>query len=483
MNTKTDTCCSPLHTETSDGTYDLAVIGAGSAGFSAAITAAEQGAQVAVIGYGTIGGTCVNVGCVPSKNLIRAAEAVHRSKSADRFSGIRGDAQMFNWGDLRRQKDGLVKDLRQAKYIDVLPAYNNITYIEGQAKLQNGGVLVNGNLLKAPKIIVATGSSPTVPTIKGIEDVAYLTSTTTFELAELPASILIIGGGYIGVEIAQMLSRLGVMVTIVCRSRLVPHTEPEISSALAEILSDEGIIVRLGLTYDRIWETKEGAYLAVESKGSEEVLTAEKVLITAGRSPNTKDLGLAELDVEISVAGGIKIDQHLRTTNPNVFAAGDVTGRDMYVYMAAYGAKLAAKNALNGTTPIAYDATAMPAVTFSDPQVATVGLTERQAIAKGYDTKTSVLTLDHVPRALAALDTKGLIKLVADRETDILLGAHILAPEAGDSIQTAVMAIKCGMTTVDLGSTIFPYLTMVEGLKLAAQTFDKDVSKLSCCAG
>ncbi|MFQ5466650.1 MAG: FAD-dependent oxidoreductase, partial [Kiloniellaceae bacterium] len=192
--------------------------------------------------------------------------------------------------------------------------------------------------------------------------------------------------------------------------------------------------------------------------------------------------GLAEAGVALSPNGGIKVDDRMRTTKTSVYAAGDVTGRDLFVYMAAYGAKIAASNALNGDGR-RYDNLAMPAVVFTDPRVASVGLTEARARARGIDAKTSILTLDNVPRALAARDTRGLIKLVADGATDKLIGAHILAPEGADSIQTAALAIKQGMTHGELGDVIFPYLTTVEGLKLTAQTFDKDVSKLSCCAG
>ena len=172
----------------------------------------------------------------------------------------------------------------------------------------------------------------------------------------------------------------------------------------------------------------------------------------------------------------------MRTSKTGVYAAGDVTGKDQFVYMAAYGAKLAAKNALNGDG-LRYDNSAMPAVVFTDPQVASVGMTEAQARVAGHSVRTSVLSLDNVPRALAARDTRGLIKLVADGATRKLLGAHILAPEGADSIQTAALAIRGGLTIDDLSEAIFPYLTTVEGLKLAAQTFDRDVKKLSCCAG
>jgi mercuric reductase len=188
------------------------------------------------------------------------------------------------------------------------------------------------------------------------------------------------------------------------------------------------------------------------------------------------------MGVELLPNAGIKIDDRMRTTRTDVYAVGDVTGRDMFVYMAANGAKIASENALNGDSR-QYDNSAMPEVIFTDPQVAMVGLTEVAARAAGYSVKTSVLGLENVPRALAARDTRGLIKLVADANTQKLIGAHIMAPEGADSIQTAAIAIKVGMTTDQLGEMIFPYLTTVEGLKLAAQTFDKDVSKLSCCAG
>jgi mercuric reductase len=294
--------------------------------------------------------------------------------------------------------------------------------------------------------------------------------------------MLVIGGGYIGCELAQLFARAGVRVTLACRSRLLPEGEPEISEALAGYLREEGIDVRTGLTYRRIRRTSGRVVLEVGVNGTTEPLEGELVLAATGRRPNIEGLGLAEVEVALASNGGIQVDEHLRTTNPVIYAAGDVTGRHQFVYMAAYGARLAALNALNSDTH-RYDAAAMPMVTFTDPQIASVGLTEAAAREVSYEVKTSLLPLDAVPRALAARDTRGLIKLVADRATDRLLGAHILAPEGCDSIQTAALAIKHGMTTRELGETIFPYLTTVEGLKLAALSFGKDVTRLSCCAG
>ena len=474
-------CCTP-NTKDRTRRYDLAVIGAGSAGFSAAITAAEQGANVALIGHGMIGGTCVNIGCVPSKTLIRAAETLHNARIAARFAGVSAHAELTDWRAIVRQKDDLVAGLRQAKYADLLPAYNGVAYREGQARLVEGGVEVGGTRVIADKVIVSTGARPMAPAIPGIEAVPYLTSTTALDLDELPQSLLVIGGGYIGAELAQMFARAGVKVTLVCRSRLLPEAEPEIGAALTGYFADEGLDVVSGVAYRAIRMTESGVALEITRDGRNMTIDVEKVLVASGRTPNTEGLGAAEFGVALSSKGAIVIDDRMRTTRAGIYAAGDVTGRDQFVYMAAYGAKLAAKNALNSDS-LRYDNAAMPAIVFTDPQVASVGLTEAAARAAGRNIRVSTITLDQVPRALAARDTRGLIKLVADADDGRLLGAHILAPEGADSIQTAVMAIRGGLTVQQIADTIFPYLTTVEGLKLAALAFDKEVAKLSCCAG
>lgn len=472
-------CC-----ETKTTSPDILVIGAGSAGFSAAITAAEEGAQVVVAGAGTIGGTCVNVGCVPSKTLIRATEGLHNARNADRFAGIAGSAELVDWRALVTQKQALVDEMRKAKYEDLLQEYPSVSYVEGQARFTgNGTKIAVGDTLYTPrKVIIATGSSSALPPINGIQSIAALDSTSALELDCLPQSLLIIGGGVIGVELGNMFSRAGVAVTICCRSRLLPETEPEISAALAESLRSEGVRVCEGVGYQKIEQAESGVFLTCETPQGETIIEAEQVLVAAGRKPNTRTLALESVGIEMTGKDGVLVNEFMQTTQPDVYAVGDVTGSDMFVYMAAYGGKLAARNALNGNA-LAYDNTTMPAVVFTDPQVAGVGLTEAAARARGLDVKTSVITLDNVPRFIAARETTGLIKLVADAQSDTLLGAAIFAPEAGDTIQTVVMALKANLTTRELGETIFPYLTAVEGLKLAAQSFDKDVNKLSCCAG
>lgn len=463
--------------------FDLAVIGAGSAGFSAAITAADDGARVALIGYGTIGGTCVNVGCVPSKAMIRAVETLHSANGAARFDGVEASAKVTDWAAMVAQKQALVDNLRAAKYVDVLPNYEGVTYIEGQASFANDGSLqVGDRTIFAPKVIIATGSSPHVPDIRGLDGVDWLDSTSALEQTLLPKSLMVMGGGYIGVEIAQIFARAGVEVTIVTRHGLLPETEPEVSEALTKAFANEGIKVLDGLSYDRFEKSGKGVTLHAAHNGVAVRIETEKLLLATGRTPNTGALALDVAGIDTSARGGIVIDPQMRNSQDGVYATGDVTGTDQFVYVAAYGAKLATKNAIHGNT-LSYDNSIMPAVVFSDPQVASVGLTEAQARSACHEVITSVLGLEHVPRALAARDTRGLIKLIADKNSKKLLGAHIIAPEGADSIQTAAMALKMGMTYDDLGAMIFPYLTTVEGLKLAAQTFEKDISKLSCCAG
>lgn len=462
---------------------DLVVVGAGSAGFAAAIRAAELGARVTLIGHGTIGGTCVNVGCIPSKTLIRAAGALHGAAAAARFAGIAGEGQLRDWSAVIKQKDELVSSLRQRKYVDVLRQYNTISYVEGRARFTEKGIRVNGTLLSSERSVITTGASPAAPPIAGIEGVGWLDSTSALQLDELPTSLLVIGGGFVGCELGQMFAHAGVHVTIVCRSALLPDAEPEISEALALYLRTEGVDVRCGIAYEAIWQEAQGVALMLrDCEGRSDIVEAQRLLVATGRRPNTSDLGLADAGIGLDPLGAIRVDDRMRTTRSGVYAAGDVTGRDLFVYMATHGAKIAAENALNGDGR-RYDNAVMPEVTFTDPQVARVGMTEAQARKRGINVRSSVIGLDQLPRALAARDTRGLVKLIADRETGRLLGAHMLAPEAGDSIQTAALAIGQGMTVTDLAETIFPYLTTVEALKLAALAFTKDVAKLSCCAG
>jgi len=472
-----------------DVDYDLVVIGTGGGGMAAAIRAAESGYRAAIVEAGTLGGTCVNIGCVPSKALIRAAQAYHTAGHHP-FAGLRTRAEGIDWQALIGQKDELVGELRQKKYADVLASYgDNITVIQGWAKLdENGDVVVNDDrTLKTGRVVIATGARPRHLALDGADKTNVLDSTSVMSLKAQPRSLLVIGGRAIALELGQAFARFGTRVTILQRSpRLVPDHEPEIGEALAKYFEEEGIEVVTGATPRALREEDGQKVIVAEVRGETREFRAEEVLMAVGRTPNTDSMGLEAAGVELDGGGFIVVDEYLQTSNPKVYAAGDVTTMPKFVYVAAAAGGIAADNALNGNQQ-ALDLSVLPQVIFTDPQVATVGLTEARAKAEGYDVKVANLPLEHVPRALAARDTRGFVKLVADRKSDRLLGAHILAAEAGEVVQTAALAVafglRYGFKVQDLRQMLFPYLVQVEGLRLAAQTFDKDVAQLSCCAG
>jgi mercuric reductase len=463
--------------------FDLLVIGGGSAGFAAAIAACELDKQAGIVNSGPIGGTCTNFGCIPSKALIRAAEVWHQTQHHP-FAGVTTSAVKQDWNRVRGQKDRLIEDLQQSRYIDVLAAYGDIALMEGRAAFQpDGSLRVGENTYRAERYVIATGGRPRLVPFPGIEEAAPLTSTTLMELPQLPKSLLVLGGRAVALELGQMMARFGVEVTILQRSsRLVPEHEPEIGQAIQDYLQDEGIQIVTNVQVERLGRDGETRIVQARVRGQFQEYRAEQILMALGRQPNTDGLGLDNVGVELTADGAIFVNEFLQTTNPRIYAVGDVTLHPEYVYVAAAGGTLAAKNAVNSAQK-SFDLSVVPGVIFTDPQIATVGLTEAQAQQAGYDVMTGTASLDFVAHAQVGYDTRGFIKLVADRATNRLLGAHVLAAKGGEVIQSAVLAVKFGLTFEDLQGTLFPYLTQVEGLKLAALAFTKDLAKLSCCAG
>jgi len=461
---------------------DLLIIGGGSAAFAAAIRASELGKSAAIVERGALGGTCVNVGCVPSKTLIRAAEAHHRATHHS-FDGVRAKADAVDFPAVIEQKRSLVAELQQAKYWDVLAAYPDIELIRGEARVDaEARVWVDGKHVPAKNVLLATGSRPAIPDIPGLADAGYLTSTEAMELDELPRHIVVLGAGYVGLELGQTFARFGSKVTVIARSRLLGREEPSISEALAGYLGEEGIDVLTGAKVTEVAKVGDEVHVTVQDADGTKTVVADKILVATGRVANTEALGLADAGIETRADGTLVVDDRLQTSRPGFFAAGDVIGEPAFVYVAAYAGRSAATQALSPRDAPKYDTSVVPAVTFTDPQVASVGATEAEASSKGLDVIVTSLPMTYVPRAIAARDTRGHIKLIADRKTRKLLGAHILAPEAGDLIEQAVMAMRFGIDIDQLASLMYPYLTNSEAIKLACQTFDKDVAKLSCCA-
>lgn len=470
--------------------YDLAIVGSGGAAFAAAITARRTGATVVMIEAGTVGGTCVNTGCVPSKALLAAAEARHVALSANRFPGLAGGGVQVDLAGLVTGKDMLVEEMRADKYVDlaaeygwqILPGSATFTTTDHGPALDVAGD--DGTTrVAAGKYLVATGSAPWTPPIDGLAEVNYLTSTMAMELDSLPGSMIVIGGNAVGLEQAQLFARLGTAVTVVeALDRLAPFEEPEASQVIEGVFADEHIGVHTGATVTKTRRDGERVTVAMRDRaGHEHELAADRLLVATGRRPVTAPLELHRVGVTTGPRGEIIVDSQLRTTNPRIYAAGDVTGAPQFVYVAAAHGGIAADNALfdAGRT---VDYTNLPRVTFTSPAIAAAGLTDQQAVEAGYRCACRVLPLQHVPRAILNRDTRGMIKLVTDRDTGRILGVHAVADAAGELAATGVYLLAAGMTTDQLANLSSPYLTMTEALKLAAQAFTRDVSKLSCCA-
>ena len=461
----------------------VAIIGSGGAAMAAALKAAQEGAAVTLIERGVIGGTCVNVGCVPSKIFIRAAHVAHLRRRSPFDGGITAAAPVIDRAWLLAQQQARVDELREAKYERILRETPAITVLRGQARFESASQLrvdlaAGGQQTVAfDRCLVATGASAAIPAIDGLADTPYWTSTEALASDAIPARLAVIGSSVVAVELAQAFARLGSRVTLLSRHGLLSSEDSAIGEALADAFRAESIDVQTHAQASRVVHAA-GEFRLTAGPRS---VHADRLLIATGRNPNTADLHLGAAGVRVDTQGRIVVDAGMRTNAANIYAAGDCTDQPQFVYVAATAGTRAAINMMGGAATL--DLSAMPAVVFTDPQVATVGLSEAQATGLGLATDSRTLALDNVPRALVNFDTRGFIKLVAEAGSGRLLGVQAVAPEAGEFIQTAAIAIRARMTVHELADQLFPYLTMVEGLRLAAQTFTKDVSQLSCCAG
>jgi mercuric reductase len=463
--------------------YDLVILGGGSAAFAAALRATELGAIVAVCEERVIGGTCLNRGCIPSKSLLRAAEVFYYSRSQP-FRGIEIPHGKVDLAEVIDEKDALVKELRKEKYLNVLEYNKNIHYYAGSASfLSSGEVQVKNDVLRGRKFLIATGASPQIVPFKGIERVEYLNSTTALDLRELPASMIIIGGRFVAVEMAQIFSRFGTKVTILQRShRLIPEEEEEISDGLRRCLEEEGIEVRTGVKVLEIYPGNGWNAVKADIGGNTMEFRGEKILMATGIAPNTNNLNLDMAGVNVDDRGFVITDENMATSNPDIFAAGDVVGGIELVTVAAHEGAIAAHNAIEGCCARKINYDHIPHAIFTQPNVASVGLTEMRAAEKGMKVKSRTLEMRHVPKARAIRDTNGLIKIVAEEGTEKVVGVHILGPEAAEVIHQAVFIVRGGMTIREITEKIDVYPTLSEMVKLCAQSFYKEVEKLSCCA-
>jgi len=476
--------------------YDLVILGSGSTAFAAAITANELGKTAVMTEARTVGGTCVNRGCLPSKNLIEAAKLRHDARDP-RYPGLVGRDLGLDFRSLIAQKDAVIAGYREKKYLSIFDEGHDVPIVRGQARLTGAHtVTVEGpektTRLEGTQILVALGSSPVIPDIDGLRDVPYLTSDLLtseedLELTALPESLVVIGGGYIAVELGQMFSRFGSKVTILERGeRLLSAYEPEIGLALGDILRAEGLDVRTGARVLRVRPDHAGVVVTAEIDGRAREVAVARVLVTTGRQPNTTGVGLEDAGVRLDARGAISVDEYLRTSVPHIWAAGDIIGAEQDSQMATpVGARdggIAAHNALSGEPPRRVDHRVIPRAVFSDPQVGVVGLTDVEAVAAGHTCWCNTVPMELVPRAGAIRDTRGVIKMVADADTHEVLGVSMLGANAAEVIHEAAMGMRFHATIDDFIDLLHVYPTMAEALKIVAISRYKDPSKLSCCA-
>ena len=465
----------------------IAIVGTGSAAFATAIKAVEEGAQVTLIEGGeVIGGTCVNTGCVPSKIFIRGAHIAHL-QGHHAMAGIPLNTPDIDRPAMVAQQQEWVEKLRYAKYENILENNPGITLLRGMARFQDANTLLvtrsdgDEQRVRADRVLLAVGARAAVPDITGLADTPFWTSTEALVADTIPQHLIVLGGSVVALELAQAFRYLGSKVSILARSTLLSKEDPVIGTGLQQVFADEGINVVFNTVTNAV--SHNGQQFTLVTNNGE--FCADQLLVATGREANITALALDKAGVETDAQGAIITDDHMRTNVKHIYAAGDCTHQPQFVYVAAAAGTCAARNMTGGNE--ALDLSIMPAVIFTHPQVGTVGLSVQQATAQGLAVESRTLGLENVPRALVNMNKSelknGFIKLVAEKDTGRILGCQVLAAEGGEIIQSAALAMRNGMSIQDLAGQLFPYLTMVEGLKLCAQIFSKDIAQLSCCAG
>ena len=444
--------------------YDLTVIGGGSGGLTAARIAASLGAHVLLIDKKELGGDCLYYGCVPSKSLIHVARVVKEAKEAIHI-GLTSSSSEVDMAKVSQYIQGVIKHVSDAEKVYV----EDVTVQLGEVAFQSPTELrLNGDIVTSRSTIIATGSHPSVPDIEGLAESGYFTNEDLFDLNNLPASMIVVGGGPIGVEMSQAFARLGTQVTILGRAnRLLPKEDPDASALLAQVFASEGIHIALNTTLLKV--ERQGDRKVVTAKQGEQSVTfeADTLLIALGRTPNVEKLELENASVSTNERG-IIVDDYLQTSTPNILAIGDVIGGYLFTHVAAYQAGVAARNALLPVGKKKVDYRVVPWCTFTDPEVARVGFTLNEAKEQHKDAHEEVFPYAEIDRAQAENATTGFIKLILAGKKDEIVGVHIVGERAGELLGEATLAMQHHMTINDLYNTIHAYPTLSTGLQQAA---------------
>lgn len=463
---------------------DVAVLGGGIGGYSAAIRAAQLGKTVAIVEKDKMGGTCLHRGCIPSKSLLRSAEMFAAMKDSTAY-GIEASEVTLNFLKVQQRKNEIVQQLHEG--VHQLMKANKIKVIEGSGRIigpsifspRSGALAVErsdgqAETIVSQNLIVATGSRPR--TIEGIDidgDV-IMTSDHALEMTELPQSIVIVGGGVIGVEWASLLNDFGVKVTIVeSADRIVPHEDVDIAKQLHQLFEERGIDIYVGATMDTssIKVNDDGVQLTVQHQDEQLALTATKMLICIGRQANIEQLGIENTDITVE-HGFIKVNEHLQTTEGHIYAIGDVIGGVQLAHAAAHEGMVAAEH-IAGQSSQRPAQHFIPRCIYGRPEIASIGWTEQQARERGYDVKSAKISFKHIGKALVYGATDGFVKVIVDRERDDLLGVHMIGPHVTDYISEAVLAQILDATPWEISQAIHPHPSLAEGLSEAMAAVER----------
>ncbi len=442
--------------------YDAIIIGSGQAGNPLSHQLADLGWTVALIEKSHLGGTCINTGCTPTKTMVHRAQVAHYARHAARW-GVQSEQVSVDLARIVLQKDQIVQSFRdgQQRQVDRRP---NLRLYRGQARFVGPHqIKVGEDLLESEKIFIDTGARPLIPSIPGLDTVDYLTNERIMELTQLPVHLIILGGGYVGLEFAQMFQRFGSRVTIIHHSeQILPREDPEVAAELQKALAAEGIDFLLNTRTTAV-EKKDGSIiLAIEGSHGLSTVTGSNLLVATGRLPNSDDLGVDEAGIEIDKKGFIKVNGRLETNVPGIWALGDVKGGPAFTHISYNDFQIVYGNLVEGRT-LSVDNRIVPYCVFTDPQLGRVGMTEKEARVKGYKLKVGKIPMTNVARALERDETAGLMKIVVDAMTDHILGASILSSEGGELVQILGTLMLSNQPYTLLKGAVYIHPTLAEG--------------------
>lgn len=448
--------------------FDLIVLGGGMAGLPVAMKCGHAGLDTALVEEDLLGGTCLNRGCIPTKAMIRSAEVADLARRSEEFGididgGISADMEA-----IVQRKDDIVESIREGAY-DNVEDNDNVTLIEERGVFESSQEFrVDDRTISAEQVVVNTGARPAKPPIDGLDDVEVLDSTSMLYLDEVPDSLSVIGGGYVGCEYAQMYSRFGADVTVFQRpDRLLPREDPEVSEVIEAAFMDEDIDVHTETTVAALESDGDDIVVDADGPGETFTVTASEVLLATGRQPNTDAIGLEAAGIETDEGGFVETDGGFATTADGVYAIGDVAGLPMFTHSARDDADLLYRH-LAKDEEISTDDRVVPWAVFTDPEVGHVGLTEQEARDAGYDVGVGRQDLAEQGKPKALGETEGFVKLVTDADTEELLGAHIVGEDGAEIVHELVLAIELGATADDIAQTMHIHPTLPESINSAA---------------